>query len=521
MIRPNNSLIQGSVFCEVGNNLGLGVGLSKFNAFDEIIAKVHVHLTEQYPNAAGSLYRVVRRNKKMLKLCCHLCNKGFLNISFFSSNSYMSFVVMKAQEMRQLCSFVVSAKSSSFSACITECNLKHSCSFLERDGCQKYNAPTKILKRSCSSVLDNAVLPATNSAKKSCFAKSLTQSVEKEGKIRMSVQQARRILRDSNSDSYSSHIEQFTLVESLLLQLQNVDPLGVYYLKTQPLRYEVSGSSPHAHEFKELVVIPSAALHFYCRSRRMGSLDAAHLTSRFQGSMHAVTVKDGFDEIFQVMFGIFANESNHSWSVVKSILDNHFPGMTHLISDKSKGLQLVKSQYDSHSNNNANDSSVNQPCVFALCSQHALKNAGSVNAESREAVKKFAQAPTSESSQYYADELRQLLPPQSFEYLMNRKSEFCFLNLKEKGLLTNYGCVSNNASESTNSKFMHLRDKGVFDCILAYLEKMNEDCLRRRAAAIKALEDGLHVPQNISHKVKELGVRMKKKVFHYMLLNAF
>ena len=93
-------------------------------------------------------------------------------------------------------------------------------------------------------MLDNAVLPATNSAKKSCFAKSLTQSVEKEGKIRMSVQQARRFLRDSNSDSYSSHIEQFTLVESLLLQLQNVDPLGVYYLKTQPLRYEVSGSSP-------------------------------------------------------------------------------------------------------------------------------------------------------------------------------------------------------------------------------------------------------------------------------------
>jgi hypothetical protein len=244
LIRPNNSLIQGSVFCELGNNLGLGVGLNKFNAFDEIIAKVHVHLTEQYPNAAGSLYRVVRRNKKMLKLCCHLCNKGFLNFSFFSSNSYMSFVGMKAQEMRQLCSFVVSAKSSSFSACITECNLKHSCSFLERDGCQKYNAPTKILKRSCSSVLDNAVLPATNSAKKSCFAKSLTQSVEKEGKIRMSVQQARRFLRDSNSDSYSSHIEQFTLVESLLLQLQNVDPLGVYYLKTQPLRYEVSGSSP-------------------------------------------------------------------------------------------------------------------------------------------------------------------------------------------------------------------------------------------------------------------------------------
>ena len=139
-------------------------------------------------------------------------------------------------------------------------------------------------------MLDNAVLPATNTAKKSCFAKSLTEAVEIEGKIRINVQQARRFLRASTSDTNSSQIEQFTLVESLLLHLQNFDPAGVYYMKTQPLRYVVASSSPNAHEFKKLVVIPSAALHFYSRSRKMGSLDAVHLTSRFQGSMHAVAV---------------------------------------------------------------------------------------------------------------------------------------------------------------------------------------------------------------------------------------
>jgi hypothetical protein len=82
VVAPTNTLKKGSVFCEVGNNFGMGIGLIEYNAFDEIVAKVNLQLTDLYPNAIGSLYRVARRNKKLLHLCCHLCKKGSTRFYF-------------------------------------------------------------------------------------------------------------------------------------------------------------------------------------------------------------------------------------------------------------------------------------------------------------------------------------------------------------------------------------------------------------------------------------------------------
>jgi hypothetical protein len=379
---------------------------------------------------------------------------------------------------------------------------------------EKRNVSRKILKASGSSILNNAVVPSITTSKKSFFAKSLTQSVMNEGRVQISVEQTRRFLRDKTGDTNEEHIKQFSIIESLFMELQIADPSGVYYLKTRPLQYKVSGAAEMAHEFEELVVIPSAALHFYFSSRKMGSLDAAHLTSRFQGMMHALTMKDGADRIFQPIFAVMRNESNHSWEVMKRFIDNFFPDMVHLISDKSKGLQFMKSKYDNANDtfSQASTTASKQPCIFALCSQHALKNSGGVTAASRQAVKTYAQAPTRESFEYYSDKLQKLISSKAFDYLEARKHEFCFVELRQRGLLTNYGCVSNNASESTNAKFGHLRNKGIADAVLAYLEKVNDDCLRRRAEAEKDVADGLHVPKHISDKVKTLALDMNNKV---------
>jgi hypothetical protein len=165
---------------------------------------------------------------------------------------------------------------------------------------EKRNVSRKILKASSSSVLNNAVVPAISTSKKSCFAKSLCQSVNNEGKVQISIEQARRLLREKTGDTADEHIHQFTILESLFLELQVADPEGVYYLKTRPLQYKVSGAAVTAHEFEELVVVPSAALHFHTNSRKMGSLDAAHLTSRFQGMMHALTVLTANNLVFSL-----------------------------------------------------------------------------------------------------------------------------------------------------------------------------------------------------------------------------
>jgi hypothetical protein len=51
----------------------------QYNAFDAVIAEVNVYLMQAYPSAVGTLFRVARRNKKFLQLCCHLCRSGKTN----------------------------------------------------------------------------------------------------------------------------------------------------------------------------------------------------------------------------------------------------------------------------------------------------------------------------------------------------------------------------------------------------------------------------------------------------------
>jgi len=231
---------------------------------------------------------------------------------------------MKAEEVRRTCTFIVTASSQAEgTATINHCSLAHTCDFMS-SSYEKRNVSRKILKASHSSVLNNAVIPSITTSKKSFFAKSLSQSVMNEGRVEISVEQTRRFLRDKTGDTAEEHIQQFSIIESLFMELQRSDPSGVYYLKTRPLQYKVSGAAEMAHEFEALVVIPSAALHFYSSSRKMGSLDAAHLTSRFQGMMHALTIKDGADQIFQPIFAVMGNESNHSWEVdfVRDVYDD-------------------------------------------------------------------------------------------------------------------------------------------------------------------------------------------------------
>ena len=63
--QPTNSLMKGSVFCEVGNNFGMGIGLIEYNAFDEIVAKVNLQLTDLYSKTIASETITVISNEKI------------------------------------------------------------------------------------------------------------------------------------------------------------------------------------------------------------------------------------------------------------------------------------------------------------------------------------------------------------------------------------------------------------------------------------------------------------------------
>jgi hypothetical protein len=65
----------GAVFTADRGHAGMDLHVH-FNAFDAIIASVNERLIETYPAAMGTLFRVARRNKSFLQLCCHLCRSG-------------------------------------------------------------------------------------------------------------------------------------------------------------------------------------------------------------------------------------------------------------------------------------------------------------------------------------------------------------------------------------------------------------------------------------------------------------
>ena len=73
----------GAVFYGDGGNGGIGL-IVQYNAFDAVIAEVNVYMKQTYPSAVGTLFRVARRNKKFLQLCCHLCRSGMRKYVIFA-----------------------------------------------------------------------------------------------------------------------------------------------------------------------------------------------------------------------------------------------------------------------------------------------------------------------------------------------------------------------------------------------------------------------------------------------------
>ena len=58
----------------------------------------------------------------------------------------------------------------------------------------------------------------------------------------------------------------------------------INYLETEPLSYQVSKAPTEARMFKAYIFMPSACINFYNNSRKIVSLDGAHMLVRFDGA---------------------------------------------------------------------------------------------------------------------------------------------------------------------------------------------------------------------------------------------
>ena len=89
------------------------------------------------------------------------------------------------------------------------------------------------------------------------------------------------------------------MLPDLFKRLREADPSGLYVLKMSPVSYplpdgHVTGVS---NMFQYYIIIHSAAISFWNHSRRVGSMDGAHMTARFGGVVLSFNVKDANNTI--------------------------------------------------------------------------------------------------------------------------------------------------------------------------------------------------------------------------------
>ena len=167
---------------------------------------------------------------------------------------------------------------------------------------------------------------------------TIVESVAKEGKINASKSQLGRLTRKKAGDDwYPQTIEYCELID-YVRKLRLSDPEGIYLLFVKRLSYYIKGAHPNAVECVRFVCYPSAHLKFWEHSRRIGILDAAHLTARHKGSYQALATKDANNQPFTVGYEQLTAETkigyDQFFDLASSILV-----MDAVVTDKFSGLK--------------------------------------------------------------------------------------------------------------------------------------------------------------------------------------
>ena len=134
---------------------------------------------------------------------------------------------------------------------------------------------------------------------------------------------------------------------SFLEHMREVDPTGVYTLTLKladPEQWGLTEYLPEQleglYELVKVTMIPSAHLHFYENSSRMGTIDAAHMRGRLKCSYQGLVLADSNGQNFNISYEIVPMEA-------KEYYDQHFDLLAAVctlplllvVSDKFSGLQ--------------------------------------------------------------------------------------------------------------------------------------------------------------------------------------
>jgi hypothetical protein len=216
--------------------------------------------------------------------------------------------------------------------------------------------------------------------------------------------------------------------------------------------------------------------------RPVMSLDAAHLKSKWKGTLYIASVKSACDEIFPVAFAITDdNENSDGWewflenlrsSLPTLVVDHPKDGVTYkyftFISDRQKGL--IQSLQKVFPRNHA-----------CFCVIHIARNVETKPHMGRKMSKYVVQLARTFSPLYYEELLRNV-SESCRQYLESIPgSEWRNISwLENPALPPRYGILTSNMSESANSMFEAARDGSWMHTVDTILNIMFERISRLR-----------------------------------------
>lgn len=304
---------------------------------------------------------------------------------------------------------------------------------------------------------------------------------------------------------------------------QKNDPLGFYRLDLDKVEYLLpsnKGGKPFllhdtfqllaannklrekAVKFKRLNVLSSAAVHFWCHSRKIITLDACHLYGKLQGCCMFATVKDANNCNITLGYSIIGNENMDNWCYFSNLVFDMFPGCQLVISDRDKGGLQAVVNYE------------NPSCVLANCALHLMQNAKDSSAEGKSLVTMLALSADNKAYEYNLDRIRKRSEHTANELDKNRDL-FCFPFLQKRGLFTNYGQTSSNSSEQQNAKYGDFRDMPFGEGMMHYLTDLSVTFCKRKQEATEMLNSGKLVVDSIVKEVHSKGVYACSKGWRY------
>jgi hypothetical protein len=314
---------------------------------------------------------------------------------------------------------------------------------------------------------------------------------------------AYRALSNETSVHRQAAVKNFELIIPFLNALKKCNPGSVIgYTRDNDMKLE------ELHVFPGIM---NRALRFV---RPVVSLDAAHLRSRYKGTLYVASVLTGCNDIFPLGFMISAgNEDGDTWKKMLLLLKEACPiiddqgygdtdtdGIVRppflFISDRDKGLKpALKAVF---------------PNKYEMsCAKHIEANvAQKFGKQCAKYVCSIAKTFSTRASSYFFDEIRKV-KPEAAAYLDNltesgvlwRSTQwYSDSTPPERHIPPRYGIVTSNTSESANSMFSEARDLGWLEAVNKIIDIMSTRvCVCRQKYAQR---DGSEVVPRVAQILK-------------------